>query len=238
MSEQMPEDFGQEAADRILRRAIELESERGARVSLEQLRSVARDVGVSDAALEKALSEFEGAGHDAPPRQRRRRGLFGRFLDWARARRPAPPNWVKLIQLAALPAGMICCLTAWVLIQRNALSEVAVDSMLVACVLLAAAMMAARPRRSGIAGGVVTNLLFWIGFFLAPLLVEPNSSWDMPGELLMFTLPSLALGCLAMLIRNRTRGGADRSQVPASPEQRPQEDENGTVGLRLMLAGG
>ena len=56
-------------AKRILDRAIEIDGQRSTLMSIESLRSIAREMGVSDESLDEAIRESTSREHALPSRQ-------------------------------------------------------------------------------------------------------------------------------------------------------------------------
>ena len=154
LESRLPED----AAHRLLARAVELDATRGAELTITQLRAAAREAGISTAAFEAALREWQSAEVASTEPSRRGVGVPQWFADQATAIGVAV-NGAPIRNLFAL-AAFWGVLVALVSIDRVAgvhwLVRKATDPVALAIGAVIASRLKARPVALLLAGLAVS----------------------------------------------------------------------------------
>ncbi len=170
-SEQFPRRLLEKEARRILDRALELDHVNGPHMSMENLRTIARELGISDEALNTAMHETlqapaaSGARSVPAPDDYHSAGEESWFSRWWGGRREKWSTRLQWLTKLSLPIG----LATGVVIAKSGQDHIIDRDGAVLFLLFLAfvwgGLLSWRPSRSTAAQIVSLSFLFWLGLF-------------------------------------------------------------------------
>ncbi len=234
-----PRQLPEAEAKKILDRAMELDHFRGPMMTMENLRTIARELGISDDSLRGALDESMRAtqrrsqSRTQPVTDESAREEVHSVSKWFGWSRESWSKGLRFLTRATLPLGLISGAFTLVWARLLGFDPELGFTILSLIALMWAGLIAIRPRKSTTVQNIALTVLYWVGFFAGAVAVnpEPHDFSEMMRITVMLCTGAIAVGIVVTaatgLVRFLTPGGTSSSGSAGDDFRESDEGRSG-----------